>query len=56
MASIIASEPPCLEGEMDASDCADWHAHGRLLPAERTAIVRAALRDVIRPCARALLA
>jgi len=40
---------------IDPQDAADWRAHGRLLPNERSRAVVAAFRDVIRPCARALL-
>jgi hypothetical protein len=32
-----------------------WHAHGRLEARERHALIRAALSDVVRPCADALL-
>jgi hypothetical protein len=38
------------------ADVANWHAHGRLQASERCAVIRAALSEVIRPCARVLLA
>jgi hypothetical protein len=49
-------EPAGIESASAGSSGEAWHAHGRLLPDERRAVVRSGLLEVIEPCARALLA
>jgi hypothetical protein len=52
----LEAAPPEAMCATAAADVANWHAHGRLQASERCAVIRSALSEVIRPCARVLLA
>jgi rubrerythrin len=58
-AAFVASREQLLAAETERQDevaLEIWHAHGRLSVSEQRACVLACLRDVIEPCADALLA
>jgi hypothetical protein len=50
----LASPVDSASAPLDTVDAAAWRRFGRLTPAERRDVARAALRDVIRPCAERL--
>jgi hypothetical protein len=52
-ATLAKGAPP---STIATDDEARWHHHGRLLPRESSAVTRAALDEVILPCAEALQA
>jgi hypothetical protein len=54
-AAARASRTMGLAGDPDARFSLDWRAHGRLTVAEVRSTVAAGLREVVDPCARALL-
>ena len=55
---VLANLETALEAEseypLEVSRIADWHEHGRLDAHERRAVIREAVSNVVRPCARIL--
>jgi hypothetical protein len=54
-AQALAAPPAVASIDVSAADRDGFRAHGRLTPVELAGVVKAALSEVIAPCAKALL-